>query len=115
MASMYFVGEVTLGFIVTRIGDISGRKWPMIVSTIVSVPVHLGLILSRSLTLNIVLFFLFGACVPGKIQICYVYMNEMIPSSYRNIIGTMTLFADSGSITLIALYFRFITKDWVYF
>jgi hypothetical protein len=56
-----------LGFFITRLGDIYGRKWPTWISIVVSLPIQVGLLLSKNLTLSVVLFFLLGCTVPGKI------------------------------------------------
>jgi hypothetical protein len=58
---------------------------------------------------------LFGACTPGKLQICFVYLSELVPEKHRTIVGTLILFADASTMSLLPLYFRFVTKEWSYF
>jgi MFS family permease len=115
MGSMYFAGAIASGLFVTRIGDLYGRKLPTIWSAIVSIPIHLGLMLSRSLNFSIFLFFLFGATRPGKMQVSFVYVSELVPESHRRRVGTFILFFDGSSLILFALYFLFISKNWVFF
>jgi hypothetical protein len=38
-----------------------------------------------------------------------------VPVNYRTYIGTLLLFADASTMTLLVVYFRFISKEWVYF
>jgi MFS family permease len=100
---------------VTRLGDIYGRKWLCWVSSALSIPIQLGFLLSKNLTLTTALFFLLGACTPGKLHISFVYLTELVPERHRTAVGTLVLFADASSMTLYPLYFRFVTKEWIYF
>jgi MFS family permease len=112
---MYFAGEVTFGILVTRMADIYGRKWLCWFSYFLSLPLQLGFLLSTDLTLTTVLFFFFGACTPGKLQVTFVYLTELVPSSYRTLVGTLILFSDASSMILLPLYFRFVSKNWLWF
>ena len=79
LGSMYFAGWTVSCIFVPRLSDIYGRKIPSLASAIFSIPVYLGLILSRSLTLSIVLFFFLGLTCTGKASTAYVYLLEFIP------------------------------------
>jgi hypothetical protein len=57
MGSMFFAGMTVTGLFVTRLGDIYGRKWPTWISSVLSVPLHAGIMLSTNLYLTIILFF----------------------------------------------------------
>ena len=115
MGSMYFAGAIASGFFVTRLGDIYGRKWPTIFSAVISIPIHLSLILSRDLNFSIVMFFLYGLTRPGKMQVSFVYVSELVPSRYRKWIGSFILLFHGSSMILAALYFLLISKSWVSF
>jgi MFS family permease len=112
---MYFAGAIISTLVITRIGDLYGRKLPTLISSLVSLPIHLGLILSRSLNLSIALFFLLGLTRPGKMQVSFVYLSELVPEAHRRRVGSFILFFDGGSLILFALYFKYISKQWVYF
>ena len=115
MGSMYFAGAIASGIFVTRMGDLYGRKLPTLISCLVAIPIHLGLILSTNLNFSIVLFFLFGMTRPGKMQVSFIYASELVPETLRKRVGSFILFFDGGSLILFALYFKFISKDWLYF
>lgn len=115
MGSMYFVGAITSGLFVTRMADLHGRKWPTLISAIVSIPIHIGLMISTSLTLSIVLFFLFGMTRPGKMQVSFVYISELVPENKRRLVGSFILFFDGSSLILFALYFLYVSKNWEFF
>ncbi len=100
---------------VTRLGDIYGRKWLCWISSALSVPIQLGLLMSKNLTLTTALFFLLGACSPAKLNVTFVYLTELVPERNRTAVGTLLLFADASSMTFLPLYFRFVTKEWIYF
>jgi len=76
---MYFAGWTVSCIFVPRLSDIYGRKWPMLISSLASVGIYTGLIVSRDLNLSIVLFFLLGLCCTGKSSTAYVYMLELVP------------------------------------
>ncbi|TNV79680.1 hypothetical protein FGO68_gene574 [Halteria grandinella] len=115
LGSMYFAGAIASGLFVTRLGDTHGRKLPTLISAIVSIPIHLGLMLSRNLNLSIALFFFLGLTRPGKMQVAFVYVSEMVPERYRRRVGSFILFFDGGSLIMFALYFKYISKSWLYF
>ena len=71
--------------------------------------------MSKNLTLTTALFFLLGACSPAKLNVTFVYLTELVPERNRTAVGTLLLFADASSMTFLPLYFRFVTKEWIYF
>jgi MFS family permease len=66
MGSMYFAGTTTFGIIVSRLGDLYGRKWPVTISALISIPIHGMLLYSNNINFTSVLFFILGALGPGK-------------------------------------------------
>lgn len=115
LGSGFFVGMTILVVFVTRLGDVIGRKWPTNISSMVSIPITIGLILSRDLNLSIGLLILFGATCPGREQVAFVYISELVPLKNRTAVGSLLLLADATTIGWIALYFLYVSKDWVYF
>jgi MFS family permease len=112
---MYFAGAIASGVFVTRIGDLYGRKIPTLLSAIISIPIHLGLMISTNLNFSIVLFFLFGMTRPGKMQVGFLYVLRARLERFRRKVGSFILFFDGTSFLLFALYFKYISKDWLYF
>ncbi len=115
LGSIYFVGWLTAAFVVPRLGDILGRKKPFIYSLAFSIPLYLGLILSRNIYVNITLFLFLGMCQEGKLSVCFVYLLEFMPIKYYNIIGTLFAIWEGLTLTCLAIYFRYISKEWIYY
>ena len=112
---MYFAGWTLACVIVPRLGDIYGRKWPFLVSLGASILIYIGFILSRDVRFSIALFFFFGVCCVGKANIAYIYLLELTPVKWQTYVGTMLLFADGFTMIAISLYFRYISKDWLWY
>lgn len=115
LGSMYFAGTTVFCLVVSRLGDIYGRKWPVRISSILALPTHLALLCSNNLSLTTFLFFVLGSLGPGKCQVSFVYASELVPEKYRAMIGSLTLFTDSATMIIVPTYHRFFTKNWVYF
>lgn len=112
---MYFAGWTASCLFVPRLSDIYGRKIPALISSVVSIPIYIGLILSRSITLSIILFFLLGLTCTGKASTAYVYLLEYIPKNRVTWVGSYMLFADGSTMIFSSIYFRYITNDWLAF
>ncbi|TNV79478.1 hypothetical protein FGO68_gene17792 [Halteria grandinella] len=115
LGSMYFSGTTLFGIVVNRMGDLYGRKWPVRASALLSIPIHGLLLVSTDLTLTSILFFLIGALSPGKCQVAFTYAGEFLKERERQVIGSMILFCDSSAMVLLPLYFKFVSKYWLYF
>lgn len=112
---MYLFGWGLACLIVPRLGDLYGRKIPYLISSGVSILVILGLIASTNINLTMALFFLLGVCTPGKSNIGYVYLLELVPTSWQTYVGTELLIADGSTMIILSIYFRFVSKDWLWF
>lgn len=88
---------------------------PTMISALVSIPIHIALMASTNLNFSIVLFYLFGLTRPGKMQVSFVYVSELVPEKFRRYVGTFILFFDGSSLILFGFYFLLISKNWVYF
>lgn len=115
IGSMYLFGWSAGCLFVPRMGDVYGRRWPYLISMGISLFVYLGLILSNNVNLTMALFFLLGLCTPGKSNIAYVYLLELVPTDWQTYVGTMLLFADGSTMIFLSIYFRYISKDWLWF
>ena len=82
IGSMYFAGWTVSCLVVPRLGDVLGRKPPVVGSALFSCGVYLALVLSRSLALTTALFFLLGLTCPAKGSTAYVYLLEFVPGRY---------------------------------
>eukprot|EP00347_Sterkiella_histriomuscorum_P019689 403340662 len=115
LGSMYFAGWTISCLIVPRLADLYGRKWPIICCSCISFVLILGLILSNNLNLSIALFFFLGMCQTGKISTVYVMMLELIPQFSTTILGTIVQLLDGATLIWSSIYFRYISKDWLWF
>lgn len=115
IGSMYLFGWASGCLFIPRLGDVYGRRIPFLISVVLSLGVYIGLILSQNIYLTMVMFFLLGLCTPGKSNIAYVYLLELVPTDWQTYVGTALLFADGSTMIFLSLYFRFITKYWLGF
>eukprot|EP00347_Sterkiella_histriomuscorum_P020221 403338627 len=115
LGTMYFAGWTISCAICPRLADLFGRKKIAIISIGVSICCYVGLIFSSNITLSIVLFFFFGLSSAGKSSNGYIYMMELIPQKNQTLIGTLMNFADGSTMIIMSLYFRFISKNWMYY
>ena len=53
--------------------------------------------------------------MPGKLHISFVYLSELVPEHRRTAVGTLILFSDASTLVWQTLYFRFLTKEWIYY
>lgn len=115
LGSMYFTGCTLFGIVVNRMGDLYGRKWPVRISALLSIPVHGLLLISNNLTFTSILFFVIGTLSPGKCQVGFTYAGEFLTERDRPFVGSMILFCDSSAMVLLPLYFKFVSKYWLHF
>ena len=115
MGSSYLGGWAAGCLFVPRMGDVYGRRKPFLISTLASILVHIGLILSTNINLSIALFFFLGLATPGKSNIAYVYLLELVPTDRQTSVGTTLLIADGSTMILLTIYFRFISTYWLGF
>ena len=115
MGSIFFLGWLLATFYVPRMGDLNGRKLPFLLSFFMSIVAYTGLILSTEIEVTIFLFFILGMCQEGKLSVCFVYLLEIIPHHYKGVAGAVNGVIESSTLLMIALYFRYISKDWLYY
>jgi MFS family permease len=71
--------------------------------------------MSKNLTLTTIIFFFLGACSAGKVNVTFVYLTELVPERNRTAVGSFVQFADAWTVLFLPIYFRFVTKEWIYF
>jgi MFS family permease len=113
LGSMYLVGVTVVGVFVSRAGDIWGRKWPGVISGLLALPLLIALIFSKSILLTTVIVFFLGCTHPGRGQVIFVYICELVPKRNRTKMGSFILFFDVTTILFMSLYFMYLSKEWV--
>ncbi len=112
---MFFLGWTLSCLILPRLADTYGRRPLVLIFSWFSVLVYLGLLLSRSLELTIALFFLLGLTCTGKSSTGYVYLMELIGAKWQAWASVYMMLLDSITMIMLAVYFKYITKEWMYF
>lgn len=115
IGSIFFVGGLCGGFIFPRWGDLKGRKPPLLFGAFLSIACFVGLILSKDLALTTGLYFFLGLCNEAKIGVNWVYLLEFTPTRYQAYIGTSLNIVDGMTLFYLAVYFRYISKYWLYY
>ncbi|TNV80154.1 hypothetical protein FGO68_gene7510 [Halteria grandinella] len=112
IGSSHFLGWMLGSLLVTRIGDIYGRKLPFISAQLLGSAMQLSLLFTTDIHIMIGLFFFTGMAASGRFTLAHVYLQELMPIKYRSHAGTMVQFIDSMLVVVVSLYHRFITKEW---
>ena len=115
IGSMYLMGWSLGCLFIPRLGDTKGRRWPFLITSVASVLIYLVLLLSRSINLTMAMYFILGLTTPGKVNLGYVYLLELVPTAWQTYVGTVLLIGDGSTMIFLSIYFRFISKDWFWF
>jgi MFS family permease len=100
--------------IIPRLSDSHfGRKGPYVICLAFQTLFHLVLLFSKSIWLNIFMYFLIGICAGGRVCVGLSYQSEFIPENYRNITSSMFLTFDALVLTYQGLFYM-IVPDWFY-
>lgn len=114
ISTVYYIGEMIGGLSITRIPDVFGRKWALAILTTIQFPVYLAIVLSKSLTLTTVLAFIMGFLHIGIYNGCYINVCEYVDIRWKNKVCTLLLVFDMLSVIIIGIYWRFISKYWLW-
>ena len=76
--------------IIPRLGDLYGRKWPVWSTILIAFGAHIVIFFSHNLFLTSSMFFVFGACCSGRFSTAYVWLCELTPPKYRNLVESLT-------------------------
>ena len=88
LGSAYFAGWMLGSIMMSRIGDLYGRKLPFYISLVTSVLAYLWSLMTQSLHFQIFLLFVMGSTQAGKYSIAHVYIQEVTPGKFRVWAGT---------------------------
>jgi len=112
---MFLLGWSLGCLFIPRLGDTMGRRRPYLFFSVASTFFYLGLIVSENIYLTLTMYFLLGLGDAGKPGLAYVYILELVPTAWQTYVGTVLHIADGTTMIFLALYFRFISKDWLWF
>lgn len=114
ISTVYYIGEMIGGLSITRIPDVFGRKWALAILTTIQFPVYLGIVLSKSLELTTALGFIMGFLHIGIYNGCYINVCEYVDIRWKNKVCTLLLVFDMLTCIIIGIYWRFISKYWLW-
>ena len=78
-------------------------------------PCYIGLVCSHNRLLTAVLAFLVGVMNVGIYNGGYVNVCEYVHSPWKNHVCTLLLFFDNFTTILICLYFKYVSRYWLWF
>ena len=55
-----------------------------------------------------------GICCVGRYNGCYIVISEFVHTKYKNGVSTLLLMFECIVSMVLALYFKFISKNWIY-
>ncbi len=114
MPNYYYLGEIAGGILITRLPDLYGRKWPLFICTCIQLPVMIAFIFSKSYEFNEALAFMLGFLRMGIYNGCYINVCEYVHLKWKNKVCSLLLVFDMATCIIIAAYWRYICKYWLW-
>ena len=112
--SLFFAGVVVSSLIMPRLSDNYGRKKLSLFGTIGHFFFSIGILCSTSLNFSLAMTFMVGFSMGGRVLVGYCWLTEhMFVDSVKYVTATMFFF-DSAGILVATIYFKFISKNWIY-
>jgi len=110
---MQFVGWAISAAITPRLSDFYGRRIVFLCSMFVQLISLIAIYISRDVYVTIGLIFFFGMGGVGRSSICYLYMQEFLPSDKATLVGTI-LQLNNGMVAIYTvIYYWFISSQWI--
>lgn len=110
--SIFFAAVVLGSLVFAPLADKVGRR-PVTLAGIGLVAISQSLLLfSTSLYFSYGLIFLMGLSMPMRVFVGYIYSMEFLPLNRTEMATALTLGCDGLGITIAALWFMFVSKDW---
>jgi MFS family permease len=114
MGNWYYSGEIVGGFMIARVPDLYGRKWPLVICTCIQLPLMIIVIFSTSFELTTAIGFIMGILHMGIYNGCYINICEYVHLRWKNKACSLLLVFDMLTCIIIAVYWRFISKNWLW-
>jgi hypothetical protein len=70
--------------------------------------------ISRSLLVNYFLIGTVGLFSSFRLNVGFIYGQEIIPRKHANIIGSFYNTLDSCTMMMVSVYFKYFSKEWIY-
>jgi len=112
---MFFVGHVVGTSTLAKYGDTIGRIYPLKMGLIGSTMVYGFMIFVSHIPIfHYILMFFFGMFSNIRVNIGFIYGQEIINSKHINVIGSLYNMIDGLTMIGASLYFKYLSKNWLY-
>ncbi len=105
IGSIYFIGVVIGALVIPSLSDKYGRKLLILVSNALHLIGVGGIMLSPTLSVLYVFFFVLGFKATGAMNVTYVYMSEVVRKDKRTSYSTLACLIDSCNTLALPLYY----------
>ena len=89
IGSSMFAGWMAGSLFMPRLGDLYGRKWPFYLSLLVASVTYFSVLLTTDIKVQILNFFIMGVTQAGRYSMAHVYLQELMPVTWRTFAGTL--------------------------
>jgi MFS family permease len=111
----YYFGGIFGSLLIARIPDLYGRKVPYAAALAAQLPFYIALVCSQNFLLTVILSFLIGVVNAGIYNGGYINLCEYVAQSLKIHVGTVLLIFDNLTVCLVCLYFKYVTRYWLWF
>ena len=112
--SLFFAGVVVSCSIMPRLSDLYGRKYISLSGTFMHISCSCVILFSTSLNLSLFMTFLLGFAMGGRVLVGYCWMSEHMQEKDVPTVTAFLFMLDSMGILISTIYFKFISKNWLY-
>jgi MFS family permease len=112
---VFFIGNLIGSTFLSRLGDTIGRIHMLRLGLSVTVFCYGTIIFyAKTLTLNYILIFCVGVFSCFRLNIGFIYGQEIIRKGHANVIGSLYNTLDAMTMIFTTLYYLYISRNWYY-
>mmetsp|Transcript_24027 Transcript_24027/g.36967 ORF Transcript_24027/g.36967 Transcript_24027/m.36967 type:complete len:262 (-) Transcript_24027:1110-1895(-) len=114
LGSCFFIGVIISILWVPKTSDQIGRYKLVLLTFSAQMLAQIGLFLTHRLEIAFFLMVIIGMTLPGKNIVCFNLVLESCPLSLKQTVVNLVMIAETFYIIIIAFYYQFISKNWMY-
>jgi len=114
LGSAYFIGCCIFSIVSPPMADQYGRKKIILLSYCTFLITVVAILFSRSIDLTIVLMFCAGCCLPGMLNVGYVYAYELLSFDNLDKFNLVYPATDAALNTLAICAYWFVSNNYVW-
>jgi MFS family permease len=103
-----FAGLMVGSILVSRLGDVYGRKPILAAVVFVSSVALLGILLVEELYVLFALIFVFGVTAAPRYSMAYVYASEIVSSDHESTYCMLSMIIDSFAMIVFGIYYYYV-------